>query len=115
MQQKKIHPIDLYAGERLREVRKAAGISQDTLALQIDHPVTFQQIQKYERGSNRLAASKLWEFAKALNVPPAFFFPPENKEAAYCITPEEARLLHQFRNLTEEKRQALQTLLREDS
>lgn len=115
MQIKEIHPIDIYVGKRLQEARTASGLSRDKLATQIEHPVTFQQIQKYECGSNRLAASKLWEFSKALNVPPAFFFPPENKEAAYCITPEEARLLHQFRNLTEEKQQALQTLLREDS
>ncbi|MAR56551.1 MAG: transcriptional regulator [Rickettsiales bacterium] len=105
MQKKEIHPIDIYAGEQLREARKAKGISQDTLAIQIEHPVTFQQIQKYERGSNRLAASKLWEFAEALNVPPGFFFPSSEAHI------KEANLLRYFRNLSEDKKKALLILI----
>ena len=115
MQQKEIHPIDIYAGRRLREARKAKGISQDTLAINIEHPVTFQQIQKYERGNNRLAASKLWEFANALNVPPEFFFPPSNQQNIHCENVQEAQLLHAFRYLPPEKQQALLILLKADS
>lgn len=100
-----IHPIDIHVGNRLREARKAKGISQDRLAIQIEHPVTFQQIQKYERGSNRLAASKLWEFAEALNVPPAFFFPSSEAHI------QEVDLLRHFRNLSEDKKKALLILL----
>tara|TARA_B100000989_G_scaffold282874_1_gene248315 strand:- start:315 stop:659 length:345 start_codon:yes stop_codon:yes gene_type:complete len=106
-----IHPIDTHAGERLREARKALGISQDTLASQLDHPITFQQIQKYERGSNRLAASKLWEFAKALKVPPEFFFPPFDEQVVHCENVQEAKMLHSFRHLSPKKQKALLILL----
>lgn len=115
MQKKEIHPIDIYAGKRLQEARTASGLSRDKLATQIEHPITFQQIQKYECGSNRLAASKLWEFAKVLNVPPGFFFPPDNDGATYCETPDESQLLHQFRHLTAKQQKALLTLLQEES
>ncbi len=115
MQQKEIHPIDIYAGKRLREARKAKGISQDTLAINIEHPVTFQQIQKYERGSNRLAASKLWEFAQALKVPPEFFFPAFNEQVIHCESLQEANLLHAFRHLSPEKQAALLIMLQADS
>lgn len=111
MQEKEIHPIDLYAGKRLREARKALSISQDTLATQLDHPITFQQIQKYERGSNRLSVSKLWEFAQALKVPPEFFFPPFDEQKVHCESLQEATLLHCFRHLSKEKQSALLMLL----
>lgn len=111
-----IHPIDIYAGQRLREARKAAGLSQDTLGNQLEHPITFQQIQKYERGSNRLAASKLWEFAKALKLPPEFFFPPFDEQVLHCENVQEASLLNSFRHLSKEKQSALLMLLQtEDS
>ncbi len=106
-----IHPIDIHVGKRLREARKELGISQDALANQLDNPITFQQIQKYERGSNRLSASKLWEFASALKVPPEFFFPPFDGQPVHCESVREANLLHAFCNLSPEKQQALLMLL----
>jgi transcriptional regulator with XRE-family HTH domain len=116
VQEKEIHPIDIYAGQRLREARKAVGLSQDTLGNQLEHPITFQQIQKYERGSNRLAASKLWEFAKALQVPPEFFFPPFDEQVLHCENVKEAKLLNAFRHMSSEKQSALLVLLQtEDS
>lgn len=111
MYEKTIHPIDLYAGERLREARKEQGLSQETLAGQLAHPITFQQIQKYERGSNRLSASKMWEFAKALNLPPEFFFPPFTEEGVQCRNAHEARLLHVFRSLSAEQQSAWLALI----
>lgn len=52
--------------------RKIIGMSQEALAEAID--VTFQQVQKYERASNRISASRLYQVAKALKVTPAYFF-----------------------------------------
>lgn len=66
------NPIDVHVGRRVRLRRKELGISQERLAVGLD--LTFQQIQKYERGSNRISASKLYEIARLLRVPVAFFF-----------------------------------------
>jgi len=65
-------PIDLAVGARLRILRRAHGLSQTELAGRVD--LTFQQIQKYERGANRISASKLWRMAKVLDVPVSRFF-----------------------------------------
>ena len=66
------NPVDLHVGARVRMRRKFLGMSQEGLAETID--LTFQQVQKYERGSNRISASKLFEIARALKVPVAYFF-----------------------------------------
>lgn len=65
-------PIDVTIGSRLRLRRLALGFSQDTLARSLG--ITFQQIQKYERGTNRIFASRLFHLARVLRVPVAFFF-----------------------------------------
>lgn len=66
------NPVDLHVGARVRMRRKFLGMSQEGLAESID--LTFQQVQKYERGSNRISSSKLYEIAKALKAPVAYFF-----------------------------------------
>lgn len=66
------HSVDVHVGRRLRLKRTIQGMSQDALGKQIG--VTFQQIQKYERGINRMGASRLYDFAKALGVPVSYFF-----------------------------------------
>jgi len=58
--------IDARVGVRVRELRKAAGLSQTELGQRIG--VTFQQVQKYENGSNRISASKLWLISRCLGV-----------------------------------------------
>jgi len=65
-------PIDLAIGSRLRLRRLAMGFSQETLARALG--ITFQQIQKYERGTNRIFASRLFHLARVLRVPVSFFF-----------------------------------------
>ena len=64
--------VDVFVGAQLKMLRKSAGFSQTNLANQVG--VTFQQIQKYERGANRIGASRLWEFCKIFNVEPGRFF-----------------------------------------
>lgn len=65
-------PIDVHVGLRVRERRTMMGLSQENLADAIG--LTFQQVQKYERGSNRISASRLWHIAKVLQVPVEHFF-----------------------------------------
>lgn len=68
-------PIDVYIGQRLRAERLARKMSQVELGAALN--VTFQQIQKYERGDNRVSASMLSKAAEALDLPVTEFFPPE--------------------------------------
>lgn len=69
---KKISPIDIEVGRRIRLYRLNAGISQKRLSDQIG--VTFQQVQKYEKGVNRVGAGQLTHIANALGVPVGAFF-----------------------------------------
>lgn len=64
--------IDAHVGNRLRVRRSLLGLSQEKLAEAIG--LTFQQVQKYERGMNRISAGKLYEFARILSVPVSYFF-----------------------------------------
>ena len=66
------NPVDIHVGTRVRLRRKQLGVSQERLADALG--LTFQQVQKYERGANRISASKLWDTAGFLSVPIAFFF-----------------------------------------
>ena len=65
-------PIDVAVGERLRIRRTLMGLSQSSLA--DDLGLTFQQVQKYEKGANRISASKLYNMAILLDVPVSYFF-----------------------------------------
>jgi transcriptional regulator with XRE-family HTH domain len=65
-------PVDIHVGRRLRLRRGMLGISQTQLAQHVG--LTFQAIQKYERGENRISASRLHQFARILDVPVAYFF-----------------------------------------
>lgn len=69
---KQPNPIDAHVGTRIRLRRNMAGMSQEKLGEQLG--ITFQQIQKYEKGTNRVGASRLQAIASILNVPVAFFF-----------------------------------------
>jgi transcriptional regulator with XRE-family HTH domain len=66
------NPVDLHVGGRVRMRRKMLGVSQERLAEALG--LTFQQVQKYERGANRISASKLYEIARFLSAPIAYFF-----------------------------------------
>lgn len=81
------HPIDVHVGSRVRLARLLAGRTQQWLAEQVS--LTFQQIQKYERGANRVSCSMLSEFAEALDRPVAWFF-QENPSEATEATPNAA-------------------------
>ncbi len=83
MDNKTIHPVDIYVGKRIRHRRWVVGMTQQQLGKKAG--VKFQQIQKYETGANRVSASRLWQIAEALEVPVTWFwegYAPEAKNEA---------------------------------
>jgi transcriptional regulator with XRE-family HTH domain len=66
------NPIDVHVGSRLRQRRTLLGMSQGKLANALG--LTFQQVQKYERGANRVGSSRLFDLARVLGVPVSYFF-----------------------------------------
>lgn len=73
------NPVDIFVGQQLRAHRSLKGFTQEDLATQTG--ITFQQIQKYEAGKNRISASRLYQFAKILGTPISSFF--ENCDGHY--------------------------------
>lgn len=116
------HPVDVHVGARLRLRRILLGLSQEKLGEALG--LSFQQVQKYERGSNRVSASRLWQIAKVLEVPVSFFFddmPDEDgRIAAVNIAPfkpemftiVEGRLLRDFRSLPGPTQDAVREVVR---
>lgn len=77
------NPVDVHVGTRVRLRRTLLGMSQEKLGESIG--LTFQQVQKYERGSNRVGASRLYDLARVLDVPVGFFFeemPEETQQSS---------------------------------
>ncbi|MEM1160054.1 MAG: helix-turn-helix transcriptional regulator [Pseudomonadota bacterium] len=66
------HPVDVHVGQRVRQRRWMVGMTQQQLGNKVG--IKFQQIQKYETGTNRISASRLWDIAAALDVQVSFFF-----------------------------------------
>lgn len=81
------HPTDLRVGQQLRRRRTLIGMSQERLGALLG--VTYQQIQKYERGVNRVGSSRLHDLARILEVPVGYFFPetPEIAPPAFHEAP----------------------------
>lgn len=73
------NPVDVYVGTRLKIRRNELGLSQNKIGGMTG--ITFQQVQKYEKGLNRIGSSRLYEFAKILRVPVSYFF--EQYELAF--------------------------------
>jgi transcriptional regulator with XRE-family HTH domain len=72
---KRPNSTDAYVGSRVRMRRKMIGLSQEKLGEQLG--ITFQQVQKYEKGANRIGASRLQTISQVLEVPIGYFFPAE--------------------------------------
>ncbi len=114
---KKPNPIDTHVGGRIRLRRNMLGMSQEKLGENLG--ITFQQIQKYEKGTNRVGASRLQAIASILGVPVAFFFEDApGQEAArggfaeesstafameFCSTPEGLQLNRAFFRIADPK------------
>ena len=111
------HPIDVEVGKRIRLRRLLLGFSQAALGNRLG--VTFQQIQKYEAGANRVSASRLAELAAILAVPVTYFFdlPSTAGEAAsieaeFLYSPETRDLIQLYYGLPPSARRAVINLLR---
>src|SRR5689334_24896991 len=80
-------PIDVHVGSRIRLRRTLLGMSQERLGEALG--LTFQQVQKYERGVNRVGASRLFDLSRVLDVPISFFFDdmPESVTSAFGVLP----------------------------
>lgn len=81
-------PIDVHVGGRLRLRRTLMGLSQTDLAKSVG--LTFQQVQKYESGANRVSASRLFHIAESLDVPVSFFFDDMPREGGLEEQPKVA-------------------------
>jgi transcriptional regulator with XRE-family HTH domain len=68
----KPNPVDIHVGQRIRLRRTLLGMSQEKLGEALG--LTFQQVQKYERGANRVGSSRLYQLARVLDVPVSYFF-----------------------------------------
>lgn len=113
MSKNKIHPIDRYAGQRLREARLLRGMNQSELGKALSTPITFQQIQKYENAANRISISRLCELADALKISPSYFLPPTDSHVLPILNVKESHLLENFRGLSENTKTAFANLLHE--
>ncbi|WP_078706157.1 helix-turn-helix domain-containing protein [Bartonella sp. WD16.2] len=107
---------DIFVGKKIRYRRRMLGMSQRTLADYLG--ISFQQIQKYEKGLNRVGAGRLKDIADIFGVPIAFFYPKTaTKEGTSChhdeiiSSKEEYLLLKSFRVLTSVKQKAILDLI----
>ncbi len=82
------NPIDVHVGQRIRQRRTLLGMSQEKLGEAIG--LTFQQVQKYERGANRVGSSRLFDLARVLDVPVTYFF-DEMSSATAAKSPSRLR------------------------
>lgn len=82
------NPVDIHVGNRIRIRRNLLGWSQEKLGLMLG--LTFQQVQKYEKGLNRVSASRLWDFSVVMDTPISFFYEDmdpetvENSPRRFC-------------------------------
>lgn len=113
------HVADFEVGVRIRLRRRELGLSQEELAVAVG--VTCQQIQKYERGENRVSASRLWEIGRALEVSTSYFFERlvDNDEGAtvntalagFALSLEGAELIRHFPRLKKKQQRAVLNLM----
>ncbi|WP_274423725.1 helix-turn-helix domain-containing protein [Chelativorans sp. YIM 93263] len=96
------NPIDVHVGSRIRLRRNILGMSQEKLGENLG--ITFQQVQKYEKGTNRVGASRLQAIASILNAPVSFFFegaPGENGMEAPGVAEDGANYVSDFLSSSE--------------
>ena len=111
-----MNPIDAIVGKNVREKRVLSGLSQEELGEAVG--ITFQQIQKYERGQNRISASRLVELAKAVGVPVTELFAGVEEEAAQIETRNlaemrrEHKVVEQYALLPDDVQKALGVLVK---
>jgi transcriptional regulator with XRE-family HTH domain len=104
------HIVDHHVGQKIREHRNLAGVTQTKLAKKLG--LSFQQVQKYELGLNRVSASKLFEIAQFFNAPVGAFFPDNDDLGEYHgISSEEASLVTAYRDASPQIRSAVRSFV----
>jgi transcriptional regulator with XRE-family HTH domain len=109
-------PVDRHVGGRIRLRRTLVGLSQMALGERLG--ISFQQVQKYERGSNRVSASTLYRLGEILDVPVSFFFDDMAGEtrpsdsAGVLLKRETLELVRAYYRIDEDQRAAVLALLR---
>lgn len=108
------HPVDVHVGQKLKSLRLSRGQTQTEIAVGLG--ISFQQVQKYELGRNRISASKLFEISRILDVSPAYFFDGLEGEVAENKAPDQevteiASMLTQIKN--ERLRSQIRTFISE--
>ncbi len=95
------NPVDIHVGTRVRLRRQLLKMSQEKLGDQLG--VTFQQVQKYERGANRVGASRLWRIAQVMDVPVSFFYDGLGEEmpTAEFAEGDQTPIVYDFINSTD--------------
>lgn len=93
---KQPNAIDIYIGQQIRRFRNAKNVSQEQLAAHLG--LTFQQVQKYEKGSNRIAPGRLVKIAELFEVGLIDFFPPRARSGKYDLSDDPILLLSQTRD-----------------
>jgi transcriptional regulator with XRE-family HTH domain len=86
---RKFDPLDVYAGQRVKKIRKLAGLSQDQLGKQLRIPRSAQQIRKYEVGEDRMTVGTLYQIAFVFNKPIEYFvegFGQEKEKINYNLS-----------------------------
>ncbi len=102
--------IDLYASQKLRVLRATSGISQAALGREAG--LSFQQIQKYERGSNRMSAGRVFQFARLFDVSVRIFFPESDDVPFETIPPATLRFLRCLNRIPPEFHEDVLVMLR---
>lgn len=103
--------VSYYIGENLRRVRLLRGMSQKEVAKKLE--TTYQQIQKYEQGKNKLNVKQLTEFSEMFNVSIASFFDYEDIQQNKTIEKRQLELLHHYQKLSPHLQQSFFCLIKE--
>ena len=110
-----VHPVDVHVGKKIREVRLLRGLTQVNVAEQLG--LSFQQLQKYETGYNRVSASKMFEIAQLLRVEPGYFFeglPSADDVEREAMDERTAKAAQALSSISDEKvRNQIQSMIHE--
>ena len=112
MAEKVINPVNAYIGNRIRQARLMRKLSQSQLGQGVSKPITFQQVQKYEHGINRISVVLLEEFAQVMHMPITFFLPDNDIDHEPMLSAVEAELLEHFHAIPTKTQDAVLTLIK---
>ena len=112
MSKKTPNPVDIHIGSKVRERRMLIGMSQEKLGEELG--LTFQQVQKYEKGANRIGGSRLHHISKVLGVRVDWFFPDrdENLTTGPTLDQRDAALLRAYHQLSPGQQERLKAFLK---